>query len=538
MIPPFVLAPVILTGALVALAYLMWSSPLLRGLLSRTDLSVLVALGVLAAVVHGADSSWLFYGNEYEDSYEYLASARLLGTIAWSLYFNPVCILGSLEACVAGAATSHPIGYSALAAAVSSWTGDSLRAAVLISVLSGALAVPSLYVVARLGSLAPSGAAIASCSYLAFPIARLYAPCPTPESASVLLSLLLVLAWILAVRDRDRARAARILALAVLPLLLVSAVLLRRDHLVLTIALPTAMLAESWAMSDPAKRSGILRAGGALALGLLPLWWMLDPRSAGMEELATYSTRFQPQFLLDLVPKYLASLVRPQWYLLLPIGAAFAFAIDARRVLFWGILGTSYLVLFSVFDHGFYYPATGELSEAHLGRYMTQAAPFVALLIGAAADRVISSRAWNSFGRRRQVAVLAGSVACLAVASQISFTALQEERMRWESAYRLEPARRVLDSIDTDTWLLTIEPVLFHVLGGGRVRVVDFAALSGLISDTEFQSLWEGQVVYYARGECSGMDRTRYRSQCELVERWLKTGGRRIRTSDLRNDRG
>ena len=165
-------------------------------------------------------------------------------------------------------------------------------------------------------------------------------------------------------------------------------------------------------------------------------------------------------------------------------------------------------------------PRTGSVSDAHLGRYMVQCLPAVCVLAGMGAQRCR-----RSLGLCLQIPVRVLDAVLVAVAlGWIGTAALQHEELRregiaFEQAYRIEPNEKILAMVHDGVPIVTIEPVLLHVLSEGRALAINLAALDeGLAIADIIASPEVRELLYVRRGECTGIDRARYVLGCRQLE--------------------
>ncbi len=91
----------------------------------RLTLRVALVTVAVSGVVALLASRAVFYGLEYEDAYEYMASARLAIEKPAAGWFNEVCLARSNPSqCDVQGATTHPIGYTSLIALASRALGS------------------------------------------------------------------------------------------------------------------------------------------------------------------------------------------------------------------------------------------------------------------------------------------------------------------------------------------------------------------------------------------------------------------------------
>jgi len=183
---------------------------------------------------------------------------------------------------------------------------------------------------------------------------------------------------------------------------------------------------------------------------------------------------------------------------------------------FWAILALGYLVLFSLFDHGYFGAHSGEISEAHLGRYATQALPAVAALAGMGAwyfAQTIGTRLRG--GNSYEVSVIASVSLVILSLGYVQSIALRRDRIAFEHQYRLGPAKAVLELVEPDAAIVTGEPSVLSLVSEGSAFVVDMASLGTTVPvQLVANAINERPLYVFDRGECEGSTAMRYREQC------------------------
>jgi hypothetical protein len=504
----------------------------IRARADRRDVQVLILLVLFGSILRvvGAEGP-VYYGNEYEDSYEYVTSADLLrwNDTRWRLFYNPTCLVGANIGCQLAGVTSHPIGFASLIAAISHQGTDATAVGIGLSGAAHVLTLVPLYLAALVSTRSRVASAAAVIVFVTLPIGALYALAPMDGAVSVLLASVAVLLWLLLVECGD---SEDLLTPGALALVVIATVLVRRDHLVLLAALPLAALVSGY------RRIQVLRRALPLLVAGLLIWMLLDPASSGMETTDSYVSRFGVRYFIDLLPKFVWSLSRFDWYVGVPAlaGLALVFGIGQPAVRFWGVLALGYLALFCAFDHGYYYPRTGEVSEAHVGRYMVQCLPALSVLAGIGAEQVR-----NFMHRRLRLDALAtdGTLAILTVIwvgiAVWQHHGLRRERVVFEQSYRIEPTKRIARLLPAGAVVVTIEPLLLHMVSKGKIFAVNLAALDSQITISGVVAKMRvDEVFYIRRGECVGIDRERYLSGCRQLEELYsgRPGVERIAISD------
>jgi len=112
----------------------------------KSDVGAVLSLLLLASTMRWCAAGREFLGNEYEDSYEYVAASWLIPRVDSfaNVTFNQVCGLGVARDCELWTTTGHPAGFASLIWAMSRLSPSTprLRVASTLSFLAAALTVP------------------------------------------------------------------------------------------------------------------------------------------------------------------------------------------------------------------------------------------------------------------------------------------------------------------------------------------------------------------------------------------------------------
>lgn len=496
----------------------------------RIDLAAPLLLLLLAATLRWPGGH-RFLGNEYEDSYEYIAASWLTPSIdsLAQLPFNQVCALGTAIDCNLSSTTAHPGGLAALIWSASAIGPSIPRESIarLTSYVAATLTVPVLYLVAVALGCGRLAAATSGFVLAVMPLAIVYSSVPTPEAISTIVSTVLVGVWFSALQPVTR-RSFFNSAIAA-AVLLFTASMLRRDHLVLALALPMSALAYRALAAKPHLLRKFMATSTALALSAALVSLVLDPERAGMGSVSENAGRFSLGRIASLAPRFLVALAEPGWTLLLP---AFVFAAFLRRdfiattaSLF--VILASYVALFAAFDQDYYFAHTGLLSEAHVLRYSTQVLPIAALLAGVGISAAISLVVRITESPRVAHAVLALGGCMLTATSFVVSNSARVGRASSERELRFAPATQVLDLVPRSSLVVSAEPLVLQVLSDGTQAVADFRLLGSYIKlgDAAEADL---ETFYFRQAECEGISYTRFESQCSEILPELRSPSFRV----------
>lgn len=403
-------------------------------------------------------------------------------------------------------------------------SGISVASFALLSVLVGVAA----FDIRRQTLDALAGATV----FALTPTSGFYGLTPTPEIPSSFLATAVLVAFSTRLcREETTSRDRWWLAIVIL-FAGTAAVLLRRDHVLLAAILPAFVALSAGSSKLSLDRAGLYAALAAGVFSALFLFAALNPSAAGMNELGSYASRFGPEYIPRALSQYLASLARPDWYGTLPIlfiVGCFACP-KSPRLLLWILAASAYLSLFVIFDHGFYFPKTGEISAEHLARYMSQATPAMSVVAGVGAGLI-----WDNLERHKGISTRQRrvSLALLCAALISVLTALGNQfvsvRRAEEQEYRLAPAAEAAAPIPDSGFVVAWEPIVFQLVSNGRLRTGDFATagrLWDLRSAPQDTAADDSVVFYYSMGECEERNASRYADQCRWISNRINQASR------------
>lgn len=501
----------------------------LRGRFRWADLASALVLVVLAGVLRWPHEGSRFLGNEYEDSYEYIAASWLVPKIDTvnQLAFNQVCALGAAIDCQLHSTTGHPSGFAAVV-----WTGSAIapalsreRMASLVSFSAATLTIPTIFFLAVALGWGRAAGLFGGFALASMPLAIVYSSVPTPEAVATLLSTVLVGTWLLSVHSGEPHRAASTLGWFAIALLGFGAALLRRDNLVLTLALPLGSFLSAAVVVNHLQLRRALISSLPLVVAAVVVAIVLDPESAGMGSLSEHTSRFSVGRIAALAPSFLGPLVQLKWTLLLPLVGFLGFLrrdLVAASAPLW-VVFAGYIVLFSAFDQDYYYVNTGRLSEAHVLRYLTQALPVVGLLAGVGFSALQPSIAVSNLLGIRGYAALVAFSSCAVAGSALSIsTSIRAERSSEEHTQRLDRAARTLDSVARSSVVISAEPLVLQVASNGMQATADFRMIGDQLTIIEVPHPNAAGIYFLQQEECDGIDLERFRSQCAEIDRNLR----------------
>jgi hypothetical protein len=382
---------------------------------SRLTLRLAFVTVAVSGVVALLASRAVFYGLEYEDAYEYMASARLAIEKPPTGLFNEVCLARSNPSqCDVQGATTHPIGYTSLIALASRAVGSPAAAGRLIS----CLAAISLALVILSHALA-SGRLNALTSWIVAltggPMATvlLFTTLSEPQAT---LFLTASFACLERATRTGVTRTHWIGALCVL-----CAGLVRREHalaaaLFACVAIRRRFSAEENRPTWPGVAAWGVAAGALVGLGISG---PVDGSFAG-------HSAFSPVYALNGVPAFLESFMSFDRFASMGV-AIVVLAVTARTLplsRYTLLLAGAYLALFSCFAQSFWVLSGEAIPPLHADRYLVQLSGVVAIGTNAAFHDALR----GSLGARMKV--YRSLLAALALAALARGLVL---RHRWAS---------------------------------------------------------------------------------------------------------
>ncbi len=505
---------------LISLLWAMFADHGIRQCLRKNGFVLLCVIG-LAVVTSVLASRHMFYGQEYEDGFEYTYSglfmARNVEARAASL--NPVCLDGSLSQCSAIGLLSHPTGLATLVSWMSRVAGDSLKYVSVISAVFWTICAAIIFLLARQVGVHPVPAFAASATCLTIPMwfalatSSLAEPTATGITACALFASYQII-------DRPPPHMSEFRSVWPYGLLLCFAVSIgacvKREGLLLALVIPALHLLRTqsprrtWREARHPWLVLLLACSSGAMLALL----VTLGRVASVEAVRPGSAPpFAFMHLFVLAPKYLAHFLEWQSYAFLwPFVLLGVLSRTHWRetVPLLGIVAL-YALIFCSFGHTYYFAQYGEIPWFHFQRYSLQLAPWLALSIAFGADGV-----WQHLGRVKRGRGIArwASVAlfCLAVCWSVVLGA--RARLKFsedEYATRVAPATAICQSTPTNSWILTLEPVLFGLFCGPERRIIAFDSLGAETTLRDLMSRVEtGRVVHCETTNDDRAERDRY----------------------------
>lgn len=498
---------------------------------SATLAAIVVASIALTLEVFGPT----FHGLEYEDAFEYVYAGLLMAVdeTARQQSLNPLCIRGSLNACESIATLSHPTGIATLVSWMARALGASNHYVHYISAVSFTVSGIVGYSIGRLASI-PRRVAVAiplllfvTPSFHAIRVTSLSEPLSGTLVAAVVFLVLLQ-------SDGQETKRTRLLISLALATTVALAVLVRRDNLLLPLAIPGSMLVLS---APGSRRQSFLTIGVPCLTGALIV---LASSSIGDLAIVSNSSRapFRVMNLIDLLPVFLRHVASIGRYGVLPllvvVGCFSSIGTGAVRLCV--ALIVAYSGLFLLFGQSYYYEALQEVPTFHFERYVVELAPLLAV-VGAAGLNMITEacRPWLPQSQLKSWSL---GIVLLIVVSVPSVSAggrIRREYASEEQDTRTSPIARVCSTLPAGAELVTEEPLLVGLFCGPAQRAISFRALGRQIDQ---DGLHKGSALYVVdSGTSVSVERARYPVASQLLDSFgyrscneFRSAGRTFRT--------
>lgn len=486
-------------AAFVAFLRVTWR---MAGAHQRAWLDIPLVAGI-AAITLPCWQSDQFFGNEYEDAYEYQAAGAILSQNAnWHSVLNPVCLVGTLQSCLRLGTLSHPIGLAALLSVPCALTGSDLDTAARVSGMFFVATSVAVYLLGRQLHAARSFAWLAVFFWLSTPTFLVLGTTTFAEPAAACLLLAACLAY-----SDSPARSARLGDFVSMVVLLLASVLVRRDLAILLIAFPAHAATQGGSGAFRRVAVAVATATGlALCFGKEVFWMPGDLHG------------HEPWFALHRVPGILSAFamdwVNPlRFGLLFPaviVGLAAIRRFSATTGV--GALLCCFVLMFCSFGQGFYDVAHGAIPSVHVLRYSYEIGP-LASLVAASGFRVALAKYWRADDRG-----LVPFAAAVILAANFAAVDLGASLARVEQDSRFAPILGACRAIDSGATLVAAESSLSQILCP-RVKVVSYSALDDEVVVQEVDRAIETGSAYYLQGfEAGAPSRERWVVQRSVIE--------------------
>ncbi len=485
----------------------------------------------------------VFYGLEYEDSYIYSVAARSLDsgtrncTREGSCYLTSVCAVGNWNSCkVTETSSGHFVGYPFLIAMVSRVLGYRPAVASYLSLTASMMTVVFVFLLGRLidGDIA----GLAGC--VIFGLTPVFAVQGVGTYAEPVSNMLVVVCLLLCVRlfssNAETSLRGLVINWLALTFTAVFAISVKRENVLLV---PVAVLIE---LIFNLERGTHGRARVVKLLGLVSasvcIWFaavQLRLVTVVRKEMVEYATfPFSFTLLRTMLPLFLRSYVSLGWYLgggiLVAVGLIAA--VRTRRGGMYAMcVLIAYLLLYSSHVRSYYQLESGSVGQFDTLRYSMNLAGVWSILAGlgfAYCAFILAKRPFGTWFQRWSGRIVWVLVGAYALSSWVLTSRWKEDMVSTELAVRIQPAESALEIVDDlgteNTFVITLEPLLVHMLCRKPVNVIGFPYLTGplvhnLVRDNPHATfLYLEQAIY-----SSPADQKRYRVAFDFIDSVHKT---------------
>lgn len=530
-------------GVFLSLVGLFLLNQRLRRLLSadRFCVVVVVSTSIVVSLIANAHP---FFGQEYEDAYEYTYSGLLLNyqPETRSSGLNSVCVEGSLLRCRRFMTLSHPIGLSVLVSACAATFGLSCEYVRYINCGAFFITALMVYLLARMWGKSPLCGLSATLLYLFTP--EVFAFSQTglsePASASLVLLTFFFSSTLVLVDVRGQSRLGNLNSALGLFLALSVAVFVRRENLILCIAMPPLFFLARLLFGGKNEVTNLrLLTAICLASFLLSIaapYQLLDFEAVRPANGPSFS--FNNLALLG--PRFFGHLFNPALYFLLPwsVVASVVWWRKATGLEFVaaGLLLTYFLVI-SAFSQSYSFAVLGKDPSFHFARYSTEIAPLLALL-GAGGIEALLLNWLLPRGGIPTVAVCVGAALILALSLGRS---IRSRLAADEEVTHILPTAWICNSVPDGGTIISPQPVLLGLVCDPDREILDYAQIGyGISQESLERSVAAGQAYVFWSSVESAANAQRYpraaRSLADYRQRVvadLRVGDNRYQLSRL-----
>jgi len=233
--------------------------------------------------------------------------------------------------------------------------------------------------------------------------------------------------------------------------------------------------------------------------------------------------------LRTMIPAFLKGYSSWSWY----CGTAFLVLLavlisvkSKRQFLYVVALFASYLVLYTSHVRSYYQLHGGTVTELDTFRYSMNLAGLWSIMAGLGLSTLVVELLRNRLGEESKPwarRIMWVCLVCSIFGSWVMTDRLKEDMVANESAVRLRPAEAALRAIQEsgtpDTFIISVEPLVVHMLAHDPVNVIDFKNLStGLLQELRRENP-NATFIYLEQDiHNSQIDRERYQKSFDAVD--------------------
>jgi hypothetical protein len=487
-------------------------------------------------------NSPFFDGLEYEDSYIYKASARVIyeGRYEYSrinAYYPTSCIYGSIKDCrMSGIFVMNFLGYPYLINLGYRLFGYQIDISNIISLIFSGLSIVFIFLAALLMINRLLFALVCSFVYITIPIFNVYASTSLTEpmsNAYLVLVLLLCLIFLNSIQEEKRAQLKNILGLGAIALTMIFSVLVKTTNMSLVFCLPIAglisLMAEKKA-KDRNKRNRFLLFLWVVIIVFLFSSLVLNYQTAVEINKGDIGLNpFSVSFLKILAPIFAISFFNFKWYLFYSVLfiVGLFFGLKKKNGIYPIVIFIFYFILHTSHYRSYYFTRGVPVATDEALRYMTSLISVYSLIVGLG---IYWFWLWiKNLTRGRLSAHIVNSIAiaCAVLVLGVSTATTLERRAYFiedEHNVRIAPALKTLEYLENkDGVLITSEHALFQIYGKVDLPLIDFPSISNQIPEDEVDGLIRSSNVYYLEtGDRGGIDEERYQQQYRYIDSKIK----------------
>jgi hypothetical protein len=460
------------------------------------------------------DSNY-FFGLGYEDSYIYNSYARLLlynKNFEIDPFLTQACCVGPLSNCQGFVTYSgHLIGFPSVIFLLFKLLGYSKYTICIFNFICSLFSILLIFLISKKIIPNKSFAFISSLLYAITPIMGVFHTSSLSETFSSTFLLLVFLLYLTEIDLKNKLENSDnfILWVSLLSSLLFT-VLIKRENLIILLLPSITIILSSLEGKYQLKRY-IYKLIPYFAMGLFIIFLYLSlikvQEINRRENVDIGSFGFQFKFFFSLFPVFVRSFLSIEWFSIftyLCLAGICLIILNFKRYplfLYPVLLFFGYLFIYSVHYTSYYFIKTGQVSEFETLRYITNFFPFYCLISGFSLYKLndfifikLPKKGHGLYGLFKIALVL-----CFGTLLIIHNRGLREEFFRIEQKNRISPVTTTLSVINSNSIVLTDEPLLFQIFGSEDLFVIDLYQIGKSISEEKIRNLINNFDVYYLK---------------------------------------
>jgi hypothetical protein len=494
------------------------------------DWGILVGLVAMVLLWRLPVGGHFFHGLEYEDSYVYSVVGR---TIALGIhgpgkgsFLTAVCSVGSLVTCGTYEVYSgHYIGFPYVVSLLDRCMGFSVYNGSIASVLASIVTAVALwcmacFVAGRETAIATVMVFAVTPAFATYGVAAFAEP---TSNALATVTLAITFRMLTGYEEGDRDRRTLFMNSAALSLVLLMAIVVKRENVVIPLVLTVvASFARVLAPRDVRKRYSAPMIAFTV-VSILVGYFAAAHLELGQTVVSETAEYGQYPFALGtvrlLMPVFASSVTQWSWYLFSAylVMAGIIACVARHRVADAALLlcGAAYLLLYTSHVRSHYMLMFGAVSDRDALRYAVNIMSLWSLLAGTGLVRIARMFQATKISSLVLRAALAVAVIVVCGISYRQTMTLRRDALEDEFWGRINPAQTVVKMIGSQTaYVISPESLLLQLYGPPTMGVVDFRtlgnrSLEAIIEATQTASMWYLALPTYD----TDADHRRYREQ-------------------------